>query len=166
MKGTTNVKLIEAIAYLHGRLELEIEYYCHHQGIDPLETTSFVGARLIGTPMDHVSAVLQAARAQHSAAPKVEVAHRAHGGRAQAAEKRTARQIATHKVAKGYWGKLSPEERSREMRRRMRKWKPEAKRNWKKKVSKQSQAKQAIYNARSRAKLAGEPIPPLPAKVA
>jgi hypothetical protein len=81
--------------------------------------------------------------------------------------------------AHSYWDGLTPEERSKEMKRRMKKWRPESKNKWSKKGHPRKPAKgkkqtldeaqklekQKIYAARSLARKEGKPLPPLPPKL-
>lgn len=120
----------DAVHYLHGRFELETEYYCFNKGIDPLEVTPLVGAALSGTSMDHLSALLRPAREAHPATPALEVAERTPNRRAQTSAKHPARKAAQGKVkrksgrSKGisnYWKSMTAAERAAEMKRRVKK---------------------------------------------
>lgn len=157
MKGPDDSRIREAVAYLHGRLEIEIDYYCERKGISSLEVAPLVGAALGGSPMDHMPAMHPAPRQAHPPAPEMEVADGAHGGGAQAAKRGRPRKDASGEVsqpksASGYWAKMTPGQRSREMKRRQR-------------VS----AKQKVYMERSRLRKQGVPedqLPALPQKLA
>jgi hypothetical protein len=154
-------------------LELEIEYYCDHKGLNPLEATPLVGARLVGASMDHLSVVLQATGAARPAAPAVEMVDRAHGVRTSAAAKRGPGKAAANQVSRrstanhSYWDRMTPDERKKEMAKRRRKMSPEARARWggKKRGGKKGKRKQpnaALYQARHVAKKNGTPLPPLP----
>jgi hypothetical protein len=168
----------DAVQYLHGRIELEIEYYCFNKGIDPLEVTPLVGSALVGTPVDNMpSARLpHAPRQAHPAAPEVEVVDRTHGRRTPAATEHPTREAAPDKVKRrtgqgGYWDSMTATQKSAEMKRRRRKAKRKkaataaADARWKKskpKTKNRDLAKQKIYAERSRQRKEGQPLTPLP----
>jgi hypothetical protein len=218
MKGPDDTRIREAVAYLHGRLEIEIDYYCERKGISSLEVAPLVGAALGGQAVDNLPAMRQAPRQAHSPAPEMEVVSGAHGGGAQAKTRGRPRQTAAGKVigrprkdavagetklerrrrldrearrrrrgalreeeksanysnaSKGYWAKMTPEQRAKEMRRRAKvalakghKVFPSLQPGSKNKKRNYDAAKQALYVQRTKLRKQGVPedqLPQLPA---
>jgi hypothetical protein len=81
----TNGNRREQIAYLHGRADQWIEFWAERFGWNPVELATNLGAILIGAPLDRVpGAELPSSPAwqEGKAVAEMEVAERAHGGRA------------------------------------------------------------------------------------
>ena len=117
------------VAYLHGRLEAEIERFASSMGISPLELTERLVELLLpqGKRSGHRLPVLQHdSPARRVPVAKVEVAVEPHGSRPQDRESKPTSAI------QAYWQNMTEAQRSAEMRRRMRKWSPEAKKKWRK----------------------------------
>ena len=127
MRGA-NREIEKAIAYIHGRTEAQLEAYASALGLPPGELASRVGALLSGAASGQVLGTdnrvpkLPSSPAERSkAVAKVEMDGRASGGAS---------------TQRAYWAKMSPLQRKREVRRRMQKWNPDAKRRWAKGRSK------------------------------
>jgi hypothetical protein len=117
------------VAYLHGRIEAEIERFASSMGISPLELTERLVELLLppGKRAGNRLPVLQSnSPARRSPVAKVEVAVEPHGRRPQN------REVGATSAIKKYWQKMTREQRSAEVRRRMKKWSPEAKKKWRK----------------------------------
>jgi hypothetical protein len=178
MKGRPNEQqLRERIAYIHGRIERELEAFAATLALPPLALTARVGALLLGVePGDvhHLSDVPLASGEGSGTVAEMEGAGESHGRgtrtRGQLAARSgtgspTPHQVKGSVAQKKYWGDKTPEERSKEMARRRRKWSPEARAKWKgggKKKTKARVNKQKLYQARHEAKKNGSPLPPLP----
>jgi hypothetical protein len=105
------------IAYIHGRIEAQLESFAQSLNIPSSQLASRVGALLLGAqggeivgPARGVSKLRREAAAGSSSVEPVEMAGGTRGG----AQNRS-------KGPKGYWAKLTPEQRSEEMRRRYKK---------------------------------------------
>lgn len=178
MKGLNEQQLRERIAYIHGRIEREIEAFAASLALPAVALTSRLGALLLG--LDERDAhrlpdVSMDARQGGRVLAEVESAGQSHGGVAQSRGQLTAGngtgKAATNKVRRNYWANKTEEERIKEMARRRRKWTPEARAKWKsggKPAKKKPKAKarkpHSIYNARAKAKKLGLPLPPLPSE--
>lgn len=109
------------IAYLHGRFEKEIELHAKAIGCPEIELAKRVGNLLAGHTQEQqlmlegVSNLPAEATKPHKRLRKVEVPDSTRSNSAQ----------------KSYWQRMTPEQRKAEMRRRQRKWTPEAKAKWK-----------------------------------
>ena len=175
MKGKPNEQqLRERIAYIHGRIEREIEAFATALSLPPMALTSRLGALLLGIPEGHDHSLpdvpVEAGPGSRVLA-EVEGARQSHGGVARtrrqlAAGKRTGK-AAPDKVSEGqkkYWADMTPEERSKEMARRRRKWSKASLAKWQRggKPKQKKKSITAIYMARARAKKKGLPPPPLP----
>jgi hypothetical protein len=167
---------LSSLAYIHGRLEAQIEIFATALGVPTVELAQRMGSLLsppargplLGT--DHRMPDLRQASTQGNRVSRpLALAGRTHG--------RSARQSSSHarsvKTAgpKNYWDKLTAEERAAEMARRVRKRKTKttrAAKAAKKKTTnqKRNRAKQKIYQARHSAKKAGTAMPDLPSAAA
>jgi hypothetical protein len=117
-KGRGNEESIAVqVAYIHGRIEAQLEAFANSLNIPAAQLTSRVGALLLGSqgredmgPARRVSKLRRETAAGSCTVEPVEVAGSTRGG---ASNRR--------KGPKGYWAKLTPEQRSEEMRRRYKK---------------------------------------------
>lgn len=75
----------EQIAYIHGRIDQQIETWAERFNWNPMELGAYLGAVLIGAPLDHLSGSELSEpkiRKGSSTLEEVEVASRTHVGRA------------------------------------------------------------------------------------
>ena len=163
-KGTTNERSIEiAIAHLHGRIENQIEQFSAGFGIQ----ANWVAARISdllspeGTRIQHhMSTVRIETTGMDRELEPLALAIDAHSS-----ETPTATQAGRKTGgSRAYWTKMTPEQRSAEMKKRLNKWSPQAKEKWSKKAkmkTKQQKERQVLYQARSDARKRGLPLPPL-----
>jgi hypothetical protein len=138
----------ERIAYLHGRIEREIEAFADSLDLPKMELTQRLGALLLGIGQgyaDHLPSVsggrrhLEAGQGSDVLAT-LEGAVEPHGRSAQPERIEASvgtRQAHTHEVkaeyskaSKGYWAKMSPLQRKREMMRRQSLWSTRALKKW------------------------------------
>lgn len=134
----------EAIAYLHGRIERELEAFADSVSFPKVVVTRRLGALLLGfrqgdeNRLSHLpsSGNHVETRQGSSVPPKVEGTVESHGGSSlkQLEAAQSPSKAGENKVSaiKEYWAKMTPEERKKVMRERMKKWAPEAKAKWKK----------------------------------
>ena len=111
-----------SIAYIHGRIEAQLEAYAFGIGIPASELAARLGTLLLGTESgpvlgthDRVPKLPSPPAARSKAVAKVALDGRTSGGASK---------------QRAYWASLSPLQRRREVRRRMQKWSPEAKARW------------------------------------
>lgn len=139
--------LRERIAYIHGRLEYQIEAFADSLNVPRLELTQRLGAIFLGVGEGYADYLsdLQSGRYHLEAgsgsgtAPEVEGAVSSHGSLPQPERPQESvrpRQAAQDQVEhrgsaqKGYWAKMTPQQRRNEMRRRQAKWGKEAVKKW------------------------------------
>jgi hypothetical protein len=125
----TNAKLNEAIAYLHGKIEAELNYLALAAGLDASMVAARVGALLCGAwqraesglPMRMESAYGRAGASKSLADVEGGKQPHGHGAPHRAASKK--RSKAGKKVSgiRAYWAAMTPEQRSAEMAKRLRK---------------------------------------------
>lgn len=153
-----------AIAQLYGQINIQIVQFAASVGVQADRVAERLSELLSperSRVLHHLSAMRQDTTGVHRSVESVEVvvdAHRKQPSLAIAASAET-------RKAHPYWSKMSPEERSREMKRRQKKWSKEAKAKWtgnKTTNPKVKAKKRVVYQARYAAKKRGEPLPPLP----
>ena len=121
-----NAKLNEAIAYLHGKIEAELNYLALAAGLDARMVTARVGALLSGAwqraesglPMRMESAYGRAGASKSLADVEGGKQPHGHGAPHRAASKKRAKKLVG---IKAYWAAMTPEQRSAEMAKRLRK---------------------------------------------
>lgn len=144
-KGIDEQKLRESIAYIHGRIERELEAFAGSLALPAVELTQRVGALLLGQGQwtgDRLPSVPSRRSALDSRQRSIPVAAlesaiESHGGGAQSrlilpapspgTSEAPTRQMTAQQQ---YWASKTPEQRSAEMRKRMKKWSPTAKAKW------------------------------------
>lgn len=116
MKGRNERAIETSIAYIHGRVEAQLEGFAASLGILPFELTSRVASLLlfgsggeISRNQDHLPKMRGKASKIHQTTRPVEVARGARGNVSRKGKK----------ITHPYWSKLTPEERKAEMTRRM-----------------------------------------------
>jgi hypothetical protein len=157
----TNGNRREQIAYLHGRADQWIEFWAERFGWNPVELATNLGAILIGAPLDRVpGAELPSSPAwqEGKAVAEMEVAERAHGGRASStAGKRGGPAKAAKNQVKRKWVFTAARKAAltRTNKKRF---------GGKKKSGQKAVNLQPLYVRRSAAKRKGLPMPPLPSE--
>ena len=126
-----NAKLNEAIAYLHGKIEAELNYLALAAGLDARMVTARVGALLSGAGHGAESGLPMRMEPAHGRAgagkPVADVEGRqqphGHGAPHRAASKKRSKAGKAKKLVgiKAYWAAMTPEQRSAEMAKRLRK---------------------------------------------
>jgi hypothetical protein len=119
-------KLNEAIAYLHGKIETQLEFYSNAAGLDARMVTARVGALLSGAGHGTDGGVpvrMEPApgRGRGEAVADVEGGEQPHGRGAphRAAQGRKgAKAGKAVSGIKAYWAAMTPEERAKEVARR------------------------------------------------
>lgn len=109
-----------SIAYLHGRIEAQLEAFAGSLGVPPSELTSRVAALLLALPSGSLlrtednmpSLRRKTTRAYKKRLSKVEVASRPSGPAPPVRKRRTS-------SIKSYWERMTPKERQAEMARRV-----------------------------------------------
>ena len=125
MKGRSphGPKLEVSIAYIHGRIEAQIDAFAGSLEIPPAYLASRLGSLLLGQEDGEVVGT------EHHlpVMPRKTVA----GGKTVA---KVAVDGGTHRgsTQKAYWANMTPQQRSAEWKRRFKKWPPAAKLRWKK----------------------------------
>jgi hypothetical protein len=169
-------KLRERIAYIHGRVERELEAFAASLNVSPMELTHRVGYLLCGLgegsedPLPDVRLAPGQRGALMAAMESTQRPHgggalsrpRAGGGQVNGSGKATTGATATGEVEltpiQRYWAQFTPEERSKLMKARVAKWSPEAKAKWKRGRSTTKGAKGVSKNG----KILGRPKKPQP----
>jgi hypothetical protein len=122
-------KLNEAIAYLHGKIETQLEFYSNAAGLDARMVTARMGALLSGAWQRADGGVpvrLESSpgRGRGEAVADVEGGEQPHGrGASHRAAKGRRKGTKTGKAVSGikaYWAAMTPEERAKEVARRQR----------------------------------------------
>lgn len=116
MKENVLERQIEVgIAYIHGRIEAQIENFAFAIGIPARELAERVGALLLSPPggkvlgtKNSVSSLLGPSPIKRKSPRKMAVASDSHSGLSHKGTK----------ITHPYWSKLTPEERKAEMKRR------------------------------------------------
>jgi hypothetical protein len=143
MKGRLHEQEIrERVAYIHGRIERELEAFAHSLAIPAVELTYRVGALLLGDGegrQDRLPPLPVGTGTRSIVVAEVEGPVEPHGGKPRA-QRRTADNDSTTATAprkvkaltgiQRYWARFTPDERSRMMKARFKKWSPEAKASW------------------------------------
>src|SRR4051812_16515755 len=139
----------DAANILYGRLGAEIEFYAHSKAINAVELTTWVGALLLSAgewTRDHVSVLSESMEAREGRGPAstLESSRESHGGRTPRGRDQGTRTDATRKTSKtaarevnprgsgvkAFWAAMTPAQRSREMKKRQKKWSAEALAKW------------------------------------
>lgn len=127
MKPDANLE--KAIAYIHGRIAIQIETFAQSLGLPASDLAARVGTLLFG----------QTGREPLGPEDRMPFMHRetAKGGKtveplAVASRTRSKAPVKAQSKIKNYWANMTPEQRQAEMKRRQRKWSPEAKAKWRK----------------------------------
>jgi hypothetical protein len=133
-------ELRERIAYIHGRVERELEAFANSLAIPAVELTQRLGRLLLGEGSgfeDSLPHVRLETRSQSQRVAKVESPVDPHGSRPrlEAGGREAAPEVAPGEVKepspiKKYWAQFTPEERRKMFKARQRKWAPEAKAKW------------------------------------
>jgi hypothetical protein len=126
-----DAKLNEAIAYLHGKIEAEIGFFAAAAGLNSGMVAARVGVLLSGAWQRAESSVPMRMEPAHRRAgagkpvADVEGSEQPHGHGAQHRTAKKKRSKAGKKVKpngiKAYWDAMTPEQRSAEMTKRLRK---------------------------------------------
>ena len=114
------------VAYIHGRVEAQLERFADAMGISTLELTERLVEALRPAAADNLPGVRQTAGPKRDALAAVEVAESAHGHGARGEGKRAghvakARAVKARAGQQRYWDKFTPAERKKEWARRLRK---------------------------------------------
>src|SRR6185312_8614684 len=113
MKGSNERGIEVIVAYIHGRVEAQIEGFSNNLGIPTSELTTRVATLLLGMPSrsleDRMSKVPRKTSKAYKTMGSVEVASGSRGNTSRKGKK----------VTHPYWSKLTPEQRKKEMKRRM-----------------------------------------------
>jgi hypothetical protein len=133
-------ELRERTAYIHGRIERELEAFASSLAIPAMELTQRVGRLLLGEGPrveNHLPHVRLEARPESRALATLESVERPHGGspRLTAGGRAAAAQAPVGEVKppppiKLYWAQFTPDERKQMMKERHAKWSPAAKKTW------------------------------------
>jgi hypothetical protein len=164
----------EAIAYIHGRLEIQIEQFSASLGIQSIVLAERLADLLSPARQRNihsVSIVRSSSTGHGTPLVPLALAESTHSQLSNAEPIQTTSN-APHKMRRkakkvngGGWGSMTPEQRSKEMKRRMLVAKGKAK-SAKEKGKKRNMALQKIYQARHEARRLGLPLPPLPSEQA
>ena len=115
------------VAYIHGRVEAQLERFADAMGISTLELTERLVEALRPAAADNLPGVRQTARSKRDAfLAALEVVEPAHGHGARSEDERTghaakARAVKARGSQLSYWAKFTPAQRKKEWARRLRK---------------------------------------------
>jgi hypothetical protein len=118
-----DIKFEEAVHYLHGSIETELKFFAHARAFDAVELTTRVGALLSNTgkrSKSNLSGVPSKTKRGRQPVEQVEVDEQPHGNGTRAKTRSRAGKARYAKKMKSYWASMTKEERSKEIKRRMR----------------------------------------------
>lgn len=178
-RGTNDRDFEFAIAQLYGQINIQIQQFAATVGVQASRIAERLSELLSPERervFNHMSAMRVETTGVHRTMESMEMVVNAHSGKTPLgleAGRETRKANSHRKVGpRSYWAALTPEQRSKEMRKRMKKWKPESRARWSKPAkdaktkSRVDPAKQRVYQARAAAKKRGESLPPLPKELA